>query len=463
MFYQNTLTVKDLDLGEQTVLNKCIDTIRMHGTYNTRCADFYDASKRISNLGIALPKLINSVKVATSWASLIVDSLEERLNILGFSIPGKTIPKINEIWEENHLDREYSQAHLEALIHGVSFLAVSRGGKGDPDPVVTVESPFNTTGIYDPVRRNLSYACVTRPDEENNIVGATLYTRDEIIQIERVRENVYEIANRDTHNLGKVLVERMVNRPRRSKIWGASEITPSVQYYTLASMRTLCRSEIASELFAAPQRYILGVDENMFEQEGATNEAIYRAYLGQLMVFPDDNQDPDYKRPELGEFKPSAPTPFIDQIKAYAQLLAGEAALPPQYLGFHSENPASADQIRAVEARHVKKAERRQTWFGDAWVSTMKNAYALTGGDVADLKGLCVNWADASTPTRAATTDAVVKQVQAGIVPPTSSVILEQLGYDKNSIDRIQLEHVFGALSNQNKDKNETVEENSNE
>jgi hypothetical protein len=47
----------------------------------------------------------------------------------------------------------------------------------------------------------------------------------------------------------------------------------------------------------------------------------------------------------------------------------------------------------------------------------------------AELKRVQVDWIDARTPTPAATTDAVTKQVAAGILPPRSDVTLAELGY----------------------------------
>lgn len=54
-----------------------------------------------------------------------------------------------------------------------------------------------------------------------------------------------------------------------------------------------------------------------------------------------------------------------------------------------------------------------------------------------ELDGLDVRWRDPSTPSRAAATDAVMKQVAAGVVPADSDVALEQVGYDEATISRI--------------------------
>ena len=100
-------------------------------------------------------------EILTGWPGLVVDALEERLNIVGPVdpvVPGATDTELDAIWADNSLEADYSPAHLEALIHGVAFLTASRGGPGDPDPTITVESPCTMSGIWDPVRRRLSAA-----------------------------------------------------------------------------------------------------------------------------------------------------------------------------------------------------------------------------------------------------------------------------------------------------------------
>jgi hypothetical protein len=55
-----------------------------------------------------------------------------------------------------------------------------------------------------------------------------------------------------------------------------------------------------------------------------------------------------------------------------------------------------------------------------------------------ELAGLAIRWHDPSTPSRAQSTDAVMKQIQAGVLPADSDVALEQLGYSETDIGRIR-------------------------
>lgn len=431
------LSLSVLDEDEEATLKEIISRIKAHESFNRDRARWYEASRTIRSLGASSVRRLAGVETVAGWPGLVVDALEERLNIIGPVVPGAQDTELEHIWLANSLEADYSPAHLEALIHGVSFLTASRGGDGDPDPTVTVESPLTTSGIWDPVRRRLSAAASVTFDEQGREAGATLFLPDQTVTAVRGTDG-WSVVNRDWHGAGRVMVRRLVNRTRASRHWGRSEITRPVLSYTKAAMRTLVRSEIASEFFSQPQRWALGVDKNAFTTPSGDQASPWEAYIGFIWAMSDPD-DPDAKRPELGEFSSSSPAPFIDLVKMYSQLVAGEAALPPTWLGFVTENPASADQIRATEARHVSRAERRQAVFGTAWRGILLDAAALANnGQVpAGLESARIQWRDAATPTKAAATDAVTKLVAAGVLPATSRVTYELLGYDTTTVDRL--------------------------
>lgn len=64
-----------------------------------------------------------------------------------------------------------------------------------------------------------------------------------------------------------------------------------------------------------------------------------------------------------------------------------------------------------------------------------------------ELAKLGARWQDASTPSRAAATDAVMKQIAAGVLPADSDVALEQLGYDPTTIARVKAHRLAAGPS----------------
>nr|WP_223875345.1 phage portal protein [Nanchangia anserum] len=419
------------------ILQACQRRIESHASYNVERAAWYDAKQRVKSLDISIPRDIDArVETALGWPALVVDALEERLNINGFATATanrEVEATLGRVWRDNDLDIEYSQAHLEALIHGVAFLCAQPGGDGDPAPTITVESPATMTGIWDPVRRELSAAAAFVYDDEAwKYVAATVWDRETCWRL--IHDNGWHVAEAYRHGLGRVPVRRLVNRARAGRRWGGSEITPSIIAATRSTVRALTRVEVASEFFSAPELIALGLSREDFG--GNDFSTGYTRMMAAMMLVP-DTDEPDYQRPDIKQLPAASPTPIVELIRMYSQIVAGEAALPPAYLGFETANPSSADQIRAIEARHVKRAERKQAVFGKAWIQILGDGLELAGYSPGFTDGVTINWADAATPTRAATTDAIVKQVQAGVLPPTSPVTYEQLGYSPATIDRL--------------------------
>jgi hypothetical protein len=139
--------------------------------------------------------------------------------------------------------------------------------------------------------------------------------------------------------------------------------------------------------------------------------------------------DEDGVMPTVGQFTANSPAPYFEQIRQYAQLIAAETAIPSSYLGFQTDNPSSADAIRQMEARLVKRAERRQRQFGRTWSEVAKLALLVRDGEIpADAMNIRPIWRDAATPTRAAAADEVSKLVATGVLPADSEIVLNRIG-----------------------------------
>lgn len=263
-----------------------------------------------------------------------------------------------------------------------------------------------------------------------------LYLPDETIRFEKSPGGRLAVVSRDVHNLGRVPVARMLNRDRASDVLGRSEITRAVAYYTRAAVRTLSGMEINREFYTSPKWTILNADPEVFGLSESKSpeqnaQAGFKATAGKLNVVPpqvDENDDP--VTPSFHEFRPAPPTPYIEQIKAYSQLLAAESGIPAPYLGFVTDNPSSADSIRQQEYRLVKRAERRQTSFGYGWREVGRLALEMMGDfDPDSFREVGVNWRDAATPTRAAAADEAAKLIGSGVLTAGSVVTRDRVGF----------------------------------
>src|SRR5699024_5822476 len=172
-------------------------------------------------MGISVPPELRSLQTVVGWAGTAVDVLEERLDWEGWSDTGDSLG-LDSVFSANRLNVESCLAHLDALVYGTGFVTV---GSGEDGPLVTVESAANSTGMWDVRTRRLSAALVQRNDPESGqAVAAALYTPMETVWVEWDGAR-WAVHDRDRHNLGRVPVARLVNRPRSGSMEGRSEIS----------------------------------------------------------------------------------------------------------------------------------------------------------------------------------------------------------------------------------------------
>ena len=415
--------------------------IDAHREHNWRRTQYYEAHRTVQDLGISTPPGLGNIGTVLGWPATVVDALEERLDITGFTAPNIDTDSlgINDIWNANELYREYPGAHIDSFIQGVAFLAVSRGGSGEPDPLITVESPNTMSAVYDPRGRRIKVAASVTHDENQRAVAASLYRPDSTTHVEKAPNGRWQVTHRDNHGLGRVTVRRLVNNARASRQWGRSEITRDIIYYTQAAMRTLLGTEVGREFYSAPQRWIMGAKQEAFERPDGSKATPWQTYMGRFLALSRDEDDDEAKDPKVGQFDPASPAPYIEIIKMLSIMVASSAAIPPTYFGFVTENPPSADAIRAFEARHVKRAARRCSNFGPEWAGAIKDALLLRDGHVpAELDGLRTKWANPATPTTAASADATTKLVSVFPWMANSDVALERLDFDSTDLERLK-------------------------
>lgn len=393
---------------------------------------YYRGLQRVEQLGLAVPPELRRFLVIVGWPQVAVDSLEERLDLEGFRYPGsdQADAELTRIWQANNLDEESQLCHLDAFVFGRSYICVG-SNEGDPDtPLVTVESPRElyaavdkrTRKVVAAVRRtfttDLDGTVTTTPD------AATLYLPDATIWLEFSEGDWVEV-DRDKHNLGVVPVVPVRNRPRIGDPFGTSEMAPVVPL-TDAACRALTNLQIAQETHAVPQRGVLGATKGDFVDADGNQLPAWQAYFGAVWAIQND-------KAKTFQFDATDLSNFDTVMNLYARAVSSLTGLPPHYLGFTTDNPASADAIRSSEARLVKRCERKQRPLGGAWESAMRIVRRIqTGEEDTEARRLESVWRDPATPTVAQRADAAVKLFQAGVVPLRQT--RQDLGYSEVQI-----------------------------
>ena len=425
------------DTNEQRLVKHMLGQISKHTKANETHEDYYDGQFMPGFLGIGLPENAKQLKMVTGWPATAVDVLEERLDITGFG-DNETL---NQIFTDNSLATEASQIHLDALIYGCAFASVINGEDGEPDVLIRGLDAKSTTGIHNPRTKRLDAALSREVNDDGDVVGVKLWTPTEVTTAWRDKGNdPWTIIDRTEHGLGRVPIVEFINRPRAGDRAGRSEISKAVRRYTDSAVRALTSMDVNREFFSAPQRWIIGASEDQFVGPDGKPKTSWQTVTGRIWAIPPSDEEAA-EQPKLDQFDPMSPGPYLDQVKGLAQLLAAEAAIPASYLGFTTENPSSADAIRQMEARLVKRAERRQAQFGHSWAEIGRLAQALAEcKPVAEVDRPSVQWAEASTPTFAATVDGLGKLVQNRIIPENSAWLWDKLGMTPAEQKQLKIE-----------------------
>jgi hypothetical protein len=373
-------------------------------------------------------------QVVIAWPQLVVDALDERLDVEGFRLPNAESgdDDLWRVWQGNDLDDESSLGHVDALALTRSYICVGSGD--DPSsPVVTLESPLEVHAVTDPRTRQVLgavrrwYQHPWDPARERSDY-ATLYLPDRTVYYADG-----QVIDRDEHRLGVVPVVPLTNRSRLADQRGRSELDP-VLPLAHAANKILTDMMVAAEFVALPLRGMFGVSPDDFKDEQGNSLSPLQVIMGRMLAIPGDpNGVKEF------EFKPADLSNFERTVKLLAALVASLAGLPPAMVGLTTDNPASADAIRASEARLVKRAERRQRTFGASWERAMRIVRRIQSGDWDPaMTRLETVWRDASTPTVAQKADAVVKLHSEGIITTRQARL--DLGYTDPQISRMEAE-----------------------
>jgi len=403
---------------------------RLDGYYEGKQTLAYMAPELMRELNQRLRQLV------INWPRLVVDALEERLDVEGFrfSDDAEADSELWGIWQANDLDEESQLGHVDALALRRSFVIVGANEADEANPLITVESPLEVYAERDPRTREV-VAAVKRwqedvPDAEA-IQHATLYQPG--LTTWYIKSKGTWIIDSDIEpdetGLDVPPVVPLVNRARVRDRGGVSELADVIPVSD-ALCKIATDMMVSAEYHAIPRRWAAGMTEEDFVSPDGRKASTLTARIGGLWL----SENPETK---FGQFSEADLGNFHNTMNALARVVSGLTGLPPHFLGYVGGEPISADAIRASEARLVKRAERRQRAFGGSWERVMRLAMQIRDGSVpANAARLETIWHDASTPTLAASADAVVKLHAAGLLP--DEMAWEMMQFSQAQIVRMQ-------------------------
>lgn len=314
---------------------------------------YYEMKNAVEDLGISTPDQMRWLKEVLGWCGKSVDSMADRLVFKDFEDDNFDF---NSIFQMNNYDTLFDSAVLSALITACCFIYIA------PDennyPRLQVIDGSNATGIIDPITGLLKegYAVIERDDKGDPIVEA-YFTAGETRYI-RKGEKTDELF---TYNVAHPLLVPIIYRPDPKRPFGHSRISRAQMGIQQSALRTLKRSEISAEFYSFPQKYILGMS-----QEAEAMDKWKATISSMLRIDKDDEGD----KPTVGQFTQQSMQPHLEQLKMLASLFAGETGLTLDDLGFATENPSSAEAIKASHENLRLSARKAQRTFGSGFLNT---------------------------------------------------------------------------------------------
>lgn len=394
---------------------------------------YYDGEQRLEQLGYAVPDDLRQFVTIVAWPGTYVDTIVDRCQVVSFRLPGETKAddRLWQWWQGNDLESESALARVDRKVFGRGYYCVGTNDDEPDMPLITVDSPLQMTHEWSNRKRTTTAAARFYTDDSGpkRTRHATLYMPDATSWL--IRENGrWVITDRDEHDLGRVPVVPLLGKQRTHDRYGISSMLRLIGI-TDAAARALTNAQVATEVMALPQRYAAGLDPKDFK-DPETGESLttWEAYFG--AVWSSINKDANF-----GQFDAADLSNFTNIVNHYAQLAAGLTGLPMRYLGQLSDNPPSADGIRADESRLIKSAENDNIGEADALEDVMTIADRIVTGDWnTDMRRLETQHRDAGTPTIAQAADAAVKKYESGII--SKRQVRRDLGYTKAEIETME-------------------------
>ena len=360
---------------------------------------YYEMKNNAQDFSSLAPEKFKGLKETVGWCAKAVDSLADRLQFDEFQ---NDEFDLSEIFLSNNQDILIDSAVLSALISACSFVYI-REDNGYPR--LQVIDGSNATGIIDPVTNLLTEGYAVLERASMGVVKTEAYFMAGMTEIYSHGVLVQRIPNAAPY----ALLVPIIYRPDAKRPFGHSRISRACIAYTQTALRTIKRSEVSAEFYSFPQKYVLGLSE----------DAEFNNRLAAISSFLNFTKDGDGDHPIVGQFQQQSMTPYTEQLRTLASLYAGETGLTLDDLGFATENPSSAEAIKAGHENLRLTARKAQRTFGTGLLNVgylavcIRDRYAYQRDAFRDTK---VAWLPIFEPDAAALSgvgDAILKINQA--------------------------------------------------
>ena len=322
---------------------------RVKSKVKTKYAYYEQENSKREDSPVIPKEVIRRYNSRLGWCTKAVDSLANRLVFDGFDNDQFALW---EIFEYNNKDIFFDSAIRSALISSCCFIYISPDD--DKYPRLQVIDGKNATGRIDPITNLLleGYA-ILETDDNGQIITDVYFTPD---------YTEYQTNGKVTtvdNNTGYPLLVPIIYHPNAHKPFGQSRISRDMMLLQNKAEEIVTNMDVSAAFYSFPQKYLLGTAQDSdFDNVKAT----YSSFL-EIPI------DDDGNKPTAGQFTQAAMSPLVEQFHTYAKAFAGISGLTTDDLGFVSENPSSAESIKAGHGDLERLASKAQDTFGSGFLN----------------------------------------------------------------------------------------------
>ena len=384
-----------------------------------------------------------------NFMNVVVDSLSERLTVLGFDIEDETISEwVGELWGRNRMDHMQNVVHTETIMLGDSYLLCDWDELNER-PRWTHQMAEMIVPHYNENTREIDWASkkwIQRPH-----IGEEPETRLNLYYPDRVEKFVarggvwarYSEPEEPwpvpwVDGAGEPIGVPLIhfrNRPMGSD-FGQSEIINVIPMQDLLN-KSLIDLTMILDTLAFPQRYTLNVNHGS----------------SRLDILPGSVTEfhSEYDGGTVGQWNAATVDGPLKSIEALVQHIAGTTRTPQHLFQIIGGIP-SGEALKTAESGLVNKAKQRMVNFGNSWEDALMLAMRIQGVFGTALPeieegSIQTTWDDPETRNEQAHMESLKAKMELGI---TKHQIWREMGYTQEQIDQMDEDNTQERASETN-------------
>lgn len=315
---------------------------------------YYDGKNKLKDFGISTPPELLHVETVVDWPNKAVSALADRVRFDGFTAASEDVQTLLDgVSERSRLNVKTRQATHGECIFGPAFATVGVDESGRAR--IDFHSAEAASAVWDDAKGRIAYGMVIDAFDDGVPAFVRVFTDEAQITLVKNGDSfdwyVLPIA------MGRVPMECFTYRPTDRKPFGQSRISRAVMSITDDAVRCALGGSIAFQFAVSPQKWMLGVDRDPFEQKTR-----WEAYIGNWLAIGYNGKDG--VMPQVGQMQQPSMQQYSDYMRSLAARFSGATNVPVSQLGIIHDNPASAEAIYAanepliIEATDVIEGSR---------------------------------------------------------------------------------------------------------